>query len=277
MKHRDILKIVNKLCKKLDKFGSQLVKSFEEEEVHVFRVTYKRLRAFLFMLRSCYCSDQPKIPRKLKEYYHLTGELRDLQLVNNKLLSEHGSAIQELCVLKIRLYITAKKELILSFDLHDMIDEARLKFAKQIPAKLGITSIYMFRDERWDQVRSYAINPSNDERIHSVRKLLKILYYIDAILKKVDDPSYTNEDWQSYGEDFFIQLMKELGDYNDTCIAIRLLALIEGYIENQQLGYLEKLKLKWNNERDKQRLLLMHKLKTQIFPGYVLSPGLMEI
>ncbi len=61
--------------------GEKAAARFDMESIHMFRVTYKKLRAFLRMRSGDVAFNQKlKINREIKTAYRAAGEKRDLQL-----------------------------------------------------------------------------------------------------------------------------------------------------------------------------------------------------
>lgn len=74
MKKKRVLKIIRRYYNRLDKKSRQMPPAYAPSIIHKFRTNYKKLKAFLHMIHV------QGIPRKLKDFYHLLGTLRDLQL-----------------------------------------------------------------------------------------------------------------------------------------------------------------------------------------------------
>jgi hypothetical protein len=74
MKKKRVLKIISRYYHRLDKKSRQMSPAYDPEIIHKFRTNYKQLKAFLHMIHVS------GIPGKLKDFYHLLGTLRDLQL-----------------------------------------------------------------------------------------------------------------------------------------------------------------------------------------------------
>ena len=66
-------------------------KRFTEHAIHLFRIDFKKLRAFVRLLRAASPrAEQLKIPHRFKKMYSIAGNIRDVQLTT-KLLRKNIS------------------------------------------------------------------------------------------------------------------------------------------------------------------------------------------
>jgi len=81
MKHKKIKKTIQSIFKKINKSLPQVMPRFESEATHQFRVGVKHLAALLQLLAAHPGpATHNKLPKRLKRFYHLAGEIRNLQL-----------------------------------------------------------------------------------------------------------------------------------------------------------------------------------------------------
>jgi len=72
--------------KKIKKLYKKVVKGFDKEEVHDFRVEVKKLRALLRLLFHDRNGKKYKVPKQIKGLYRCTGHIRNLQLQEEKII-----------------------------------------------------------------------------------------------------------------------------------------------------------------------------------------------
>ncbi len=72
--------------KKIKKLYERVVKRFDKDEVHDFRVEVKKMRALLRMLFHNQKGKKYKVPKQVKGLYKCTGQIRNLQLQEEKII-----------------------------------------------------------------------------------------------------------------------------------------------------------------------------------------------
>jgi len=263
MKRSEIIHISKKLHKKLAHTGVELRKDFDEEAIHAFRVTFKKLRAFVTMASAVQSHNKKfKIYRGLKKCYRLLGALRDLQLLHNRLSSERFDTELEQYTKIINRDILDRKYLAREVAIKEIVSKSRKKFKKYTPASISLVDVELYRDDQWHLVKNTVKElAGSDESIHYTRKKLKDLYYVSAALESIGLSLYQKDDWH---EVFFVQLMKELGNYNDMCVSIGLLNKhLKTFSQKRTSSSLQNICRKWTHEKFRQRSWLVRKLKAQ--------------
>lgn len=61
-------------------YYNHLLKDFDADDNHNFRVEIKKLRAFIRLINISQPDHENKIPKKIRKFYHLVGDIRNLQL-----------------------------------------------------------------------------------------------------------------------------------------------------------------------------------------------------
>src|SRR5215472_18248673 len=80
MKEEEIVDIVEKSFRTLDKLCHKILKEFDAQDIHDFRVEVKKIRAFLRLLGIKKEEGEPLIPKLLKTFYGYVGTIRNIQL-----------------------------------------------------------------------------------------------------------------------------------------------------------------------------------------------------
>jgi len=114
---------------KLEKSLMRTVVSFDSEDIHVFRVEIKKLRAFL---RLCGKSraGKPKLPKALHVFYRVTGGIRNLQMQQQRVRETWKNKVESMP----RTYLS-----LLSLDAADAMLSAK-RFARK--------NMHVSRDKR---------------------------------------------------------------------------------------------------------------------------------
>ncbi len=85
MKEESIKKLVRILAQEVSATAKKVGPDFEKERIHEFRVAVKSLRAMSRLLVSISDEYRYKLSKELKEIYHISGMIRDVQLEQEKM------------------------------------------------------------------------------------------------------------------------------------------------------------------------------------------------
>jgi len=78
MDRQAILSILRRHAQKLSRLARRIIISYKADDIHIFRVEAKKLRAFLRLISPA-CG-QLRLPKRLRTFYKESGVLRNLQL-----------------------------------------------------------------------------------------------------------------------------------------------------------------------------------------------------
>jgi len=264
MNKKTIQHITRSYYKKINKQLNKIAADFDPEQIHQFRVNYKKLRAFLRMI-----SPQNKpanklsISKKLKSCYHIAGLLRDLQLQQQHIIK---AAKRDLIKSTPYLNLLREEMTRLKTELSEIISAnpvaaSELKTNKNIPGKFPSTKIRIYAYDKWQTVyEMVAAAHFTEQTLHTIRKNLKDLFYNlrrhKATWHKVLSKHTSNKN-------LFNQLMDELGDFHDLCAGVSLLnSSWLKKLNKQQQQLLIQVKKEWTKEKAAMKLLLVTKLQT---------------
>jgi CHAD domain-containing protein len=225
---------------------------FDEDEVHSFRTHVKKLRAFLHWLGN----DKKALSSSFKEIYHISGELRDVQVLLKNMEEKKENAPAFAAWLREN----AGRLQQLWDDIYDPAVIRRLQQSIQHPQLKKPTArrLRSFFNKRVEKIESIVYLPAPaDDDLHDIRKELKDMYYIYEWGKKND---FANENDTTPHQ--LKELGEECGQFNDRRIALTLLA---AYIQQEQQPEArqaaEKLQQQWEEERQAHRNSLLEKLR----------------
>ena len=247
----DLSKLLEKRFKKIKKHYHSLLLDFDENEIHDYRLEIKKLRALLRLINAGMPPEQQiKLGGKMKEFYGLTGNIRNLQLHQ----------------LRIRTY---QESLLLSPTtsyqkaLH-MAGEQNRKDALSVAAKISFsnfenkilgrvqeglrsTTVQNFVRQKQAYLVSLLSHPEYyDEDLHEVRKVLKDFLYdwslITSSAFSLLPAVFSQQNLES--------LTSDLGNFHDLCVGLLFLDnsysdSVDTYAEREILQHLQQ-ELEWS-------------------------------
>lgn len=239
--------IVRKL-RDVHHYARLIAEKHEEEDIHEFRVNYKKLRALLRMVHPN--GHKAGLPKNLKRLYTLAGTIRDLQL-HYKTVNTYFAQYDTVPVgylQHIRKAITgAAKDFTRVYN-HCSFSRISQTIKKDIPPK------YHKELKNWqdDNVRAVKLNLSpgvTDKTIHDIRKHVKDLAYTHKYLlyKKGYNP-----------------VAKSIGEYIDSCV---LLKLLEENISNapaDEIPMLQHARQQWQAHKKLLKKAVLDKMRRQL-------------
>ncbi len=266
MTKKRITHITGTFYRKIKKYIKKITASFGSEDIHQFRVTYKKLRAFLRMISEQNGNaGELKIPKKLFNCYHIFGSIRDLQLQQQNILKAteqklikpkaYYSFLQsEIDKLKLQLFKIFQK---------DPVTLSKEKTDKAIPAKFTVKKFRIYAKKKWDTVNAIIISGSfTNENMHAIRKNLKDLNYNTEEYKGFQN-KFVSITGNKINKQYLNALVDELGNLQDKSAAV---VLLKSYWLKKLNRYDQKLltqiKTKWIKDKDLMKRILVTKLQT---------------
>ena len=271
MKQDQIKHITNNHYRKLKKYFTQIIHGFDAEAIHQFRVEYKKLRAFFRMLSQGHeTAGEIKISIKLRKGYNISGSIRDLQLQLQRIpkaTKQDLKKSQVYLALLQREIDKLKPELSEVFS-ENPVDESKRKTDTFLPDEFQLSGFKVFIQNKWTTIKTIITsNHFSDDNIHVIRKSLKDLYYSMKIYEGTEHEVLTRSSWKGKDEQYFNQLLDELGSFQDKCTAI---ALLKSYWLNSLNTYnqelLGRIKKGWISDKVSMKQLLVKKLRADFFP-----------
>jgi CHAD domain-containing protein len=249
MKEKRIIKIVEDRFKAINKLQHKIIKKFDADDVHDFRVEVKKLRAFLRLLDAEKEMEKPLIPRLLKTFYGYVGIIRNIQLHRHNIfkyitdykIEEPKAYIQ---ILDDEKSYWEKEAVELMAD--NSFKDSEDKIVKQLPRKLEKSTAKKFLEKNLGELKEQLNNVKDDNAIHTVRKILKDILYTLDFINHDDLPKSISKE-----EDLKL-LTTQLGNFRDKCIQLEFLS--DEYL-NKVLDEKERhmlLKMKEQFLREKQ-------------------------
>lgn len=264
MKSGDIIDVYKTRFKRLSKYYHRLLEDFKPADIHHFRLEVKKLRAFIHLVHFSMPGKQRKVPEALKLFYEVTGNIRNLQL--------HQKRIVDLC-----------NDLMLdkpSFYLHFLADEQRAmckqarqmakhlslknieaKLIEEAPRKLSHENIDEFVQRNFARLNELAtLTFYADEAIHQVRKIMKGWIYNAKYLGPFELPAIFSG---LNGLKSINAITSMLGDYHDLCISLSLLGstYVTQNANTEEMNVLGELKVQLQLRNDVMRIQIAELMK----------------
>jgi CHAD domain-containing protein len=262
MNRQTIQHITRSHYKKIKKQLQKIAADFDTEQVHQFRVTYKKLRAFLRLISFQNESHKLKISKKLNRCYHIAGLLRDLQFqqLHIREATKKNLAKSNPYLNLLRQEMTRVKTELSEIIATNPVAASELKTNKNIPRNFPSTKISQYAKEKWQAVyEMIAAAHFTELSLHTIRKNLKDLFYI---LKRHKATWHKALSKHISNKKQFNQLLDELGDFHDLCTGVKLLnSSWLKKLNRQQQQLLTQVKKEWAKEKAAFKYLVVKKLQ----------------
>lgn len=224
MKKAYLADVVKKHGRRIRHYGEQLPGSFDPDIVHDLRVEYKKLRAFIRLLRESRHARDITMPPAIKNIYHAAGRVRDLQLFIPKVIEKEaaeGIVLAEyLTYLQQRLF-SAKVSVVKVIE-HLRAGKAINQLIKELPASLEDKNIRRFIHRKIASVQVILLALEQDRELHAIRKQLKDILLNIRLFDSDWGISFPVTAWRS--EKRLTDVAASLGEYNDRCRALSFLS-----------------------------------------------------
>jgi CHAD domain-containing protein len=245
MKANAIIDVYQARFRELSKYYHVTLEDFKPKDIHCFRVELKKLRAFIRLINLASVEDQAKIPKSLKRFYNITGNIRNLQL--------HQQRVNELCkdlnlgLPSSYMQFLKKEEQVMKEKARQMTGEISMhnfetKLISKVPEQLDKkvkTAFVQKRETRLEEL--FTLPLYYDEGLHEIRKLVKDLVndykyigkFVDAELPSGVDELKEME-----------PLTIAVGGFHDLCVALFLLSpvYVEKVTDHDEMQVLNKIK-----------------------------------
>ena len=239
MREKEINEIIEERFKTINKLLHKIIKEFNADDIHDFRVEVKKLRAFLRLLDIKKEDNEPVIPTLLKTFYGYIGIVRNIQLYQHSLfkyITDHNMDIPEAYMKLLNdekaYWKKQAEELMADNNFHDVEE----KIIKELPDKLEKSAIKKFKEGKLDDLKKQLEDTGDEVDLHTIRKILKDdLYTYDYISDHADLPKAIAD------KDELKLLTRMLGDFIDKYMQLEFL----------QPEYLDKIE----DEKEKNNLL----------------------
>lgn len=261
---------IEKRLKKIDKLLQKIHRYFEAEDIHIFRMETKKLRAFLRLIRTDrFKANKLVLPKHLKKIYRVLGAIRSLQLQQQNIsaaITEEGNG--GMCKTYFNLLNAKAAGKMIKME-SVLINKKTLqkemrRIAGAVPAKIGKSGIGKFIKSTGSRLQKLVDEEVlSDESLHAIRKLLKDMLYCWSYIKADLALSKTFPSKKDIR-----RIVDLLGDYRDIFMGIVQLDSDYIYIEDEREHVLLlNIRTKWlqkKNEIKRQISTELPKLKIDL-------------
>lgn len=222
MKSGEIINAFKKRIKKVKKHYNKLLEDFEIEEIHGFRLKTKKLRAFIRLINTNIpVYRKIKIEGKIKSFYKTTGNIRNLQLHQQRVsLICDNMLLEKPVQYSQHLHNEENRQKKKAGRLADKIvfEHFRKEIIDFVPDKVKAKSVQAFVIQKQRTLLELIfLLTYSDEALHEIRKILKdLLYdwkYISSYVPAALPAYFTNKKNIKVFAD-------KLGQFHDLCIAL---------------------------------------------------------
>lgn len=224
MKAGDIIDVYKTRFKKLSKYYHNLPGDFGANDIHHFRLEIKKLRAFIRLINISPGQHQHKIPKGLKSFYNLAGNIRNLQLHQHRIIKLSNDLLLE--APGMYLQYLHKEEKAMRKQARQIAENLSFKdfqnkLIEEAPERLTKDTQNDFIQKNRIRLHEILTLPFYaDEALHEVRKILKDLVCNFNYIS-VD----TNAAYPGLQELKSMEAMTSaLGDFHDLCVGLSLLS-----------------------------------------------------
>ncbi len=250
----------------LSRYSAIIKKKFKPEDIHQFRVEYKKLRAFLRMISFNRSEgSELKIGTKIKKRYGTLGKMRDSQLQQLRFRKTSKEQIHpnKIYFASLNKNIRELKSTFTNKPFKKLCSKGIRKNAALLYGGFAKEEYEKYIDYEWTKIGSVISgNDFSDSNIHSIRKCIKDIYYNVQAVEKAGsfNTAFKNESTINQLQ-YFNELLEDLGNFQDTCTAIDMLeSRLVHSADLQEQQFLIHHRTKLTDEKNAMKDLVIEKL-----------------
>lgn len=220
MKRKKLESVVTAEVDTLSKYAGKILAGEDAEDIHRFRVGYKKLRAFLRLVNAGKCKNPLK---QVKHIYTAAGEVRDrqiyLQTITDWLKLDGCAEAAYPGILQYEIEGCTRNlhEAINGFSFQNLAE----KLIKIFPERLSDDTITEFVHRQAEGFSRNIKEDATDEELHTARKYLKDIIYNAAYLRAGKKDALFLEQREEVKK-----LATMLGNYHDKDVIITHLRMV---------------------------------------------------
>lgn len=224
MKRAYLAEVIKKHGRRIKKYGELLPGSFDTEMIHELRIEYKKLRAFLRLLKMDPRTGQLIMSPDFKALYAAAGQVRDLQLFLPPVIvrAEKDNTPLPVYIGYLQRRLFQEKEALVEAVEKLKAGKALDHITDALPSSLNDAAIRKFIHRKVAAIQVILLALEKDKELHTIRKQLKDIIYNIRIFDSDWGISFPVTAWRS--EKRLQDTAAMLGDFNDRCIALSFLS-----------------------------------------------------
>lgn len=247
MKQIKLHPIIQSYFEQLESLIHRITLPDEIESIHNFRVIYKKLRTIIRLGSNE--KKQISIPKKVKSVYRLLGKIRELDIMQEKIIESViiKQALKHKCIQLLQQSTNLLYKALSKIPLELILDNSYKRIIALTEKKSSIKSFNKFIELRRNHIKStLATKKLSDKSLHTFRKELKDIFYIIKLLEIETEKSWIKKRVPKKKLDHYNKILNELGNFQDSCSGLQLLKRLN----KTQPEVFEKLKEKWLKEKE---------------------------
>ncbi len=260
MKLKHLKKTFNKRIKLLRRYFFEKDLLDNLEQIHQFRIAYKRVRAVIRLM----ALEQIKaknLLKKVKNLYLLLGNIRSFQILYQSIENyyKHTGLESREYLIKLSKRIFKVKRRYSVLEKQISFNKLYIDLEKYTPVKLHNKPIRNYINTQIEALNENIDHPT-DEGIHLIRKILKDFQYTSKLLLSIKgDETSILEDVQKLKEvtDF-------IGNYNDLRINRMHLSSLSYKVPLEEQRILKQLKKEWLEKKKLQKEKVLNSIKVLV-------------
>jgi|SRR5579871_876673 len=244
--------------KKINTSFQAVIANFATEDIHRFRVEIKKLRAFLHAINSGRKqSNKLTLPKRLKKFYSAIGAVRNLQLQQERIIKMANDTgdVQPLNYLNLlhaeaNAHIRKAKKIFASPQMLKKEEKKLLHTFTKNNKAASAKKFFSFESALLKK-QFPLLAGQKDETLHSIRKILKDVSYIQPYISNKTRLALPVE---LSNQDFVKSLTDLLGDFQDACTGLLFLQpfYLDQIPENERI-LLMNIKMEWQDDKEKMK------------------------
>ena len=255
--------------RKLKKYINKVAIDFEPEDIHRFRVEYKKYRAFVRMAAAGNkLTEERFISKELKKAFRISGAVRDLQILHQRVIAATGSGFRKP---KGFLFLLNIDTSILQAELKKIIKRNPVAASKKkiahIPSKtLPSSRFRKYALSQWKAIAAIVSKGNfSDDAIHSIRKLLKDVFYNQQILQPFNLDLFSHGIWKEKTALFYHDFLLQLGSFQDKSMEIDLMKrMLTNQLNEYDYEFIVNQRKEWIREKQGLKKVIVGRLKKGI-------------
>lgn len=251
-----VAEALGKAAREVVSEGFTIAPEYDEENIHGFRVAVKKLRALL-RLSEAGGAEVPELPKKFRQLYRLSGDIRDAQLMTHKAQKAEPPVPEYVDWLQGRN--EEAQQAFSDFYTPEILAKVEKRLKKMTPLALSVSVVQNFFADRMADVKTIlAGGAPTEEELHDIRKKVKDLQYISKTVKDL-----WPEGLEAAGIAEMLKPLEKLsehaGDFNDRHNA---LLSLEAFMEEKgETEGTKALHERWETKKTVEREKLLEEIK----------------
>jgi len=216
MRKKKLLELLERDIDKLNDLSKAILPSFDPEDIHKLRTETKRFRAFLRLITTDDQQPKVKLSKKYKDLYHIAGNIRDTQLMQQRISKWKVKLPTYLD--KLQANIDLQKHFWEKHYDKEILKDLKNKIVVQKLQSFDPQTFKDFFNSKLKNIYEVVHHEPDNEQIHEYRKEVKDMMYNTKLAEKEWEEAY--DTLKHFPLEELQELSDALGSYNDDRIML---------------------------------------------------------